>query len=511
MDAPINPDHYIVGPGDLFAVSTWTNTSSDFTFETTAEGSLIIPTVGEVRIGDRTLSDARKLIVGAIRKKYISQEPTVTLVRPRSVVVYVYGYVINSGRYVLYASDRVEKAIVRADGEAEENPGRVTPPSTEDLNRRQMIQEYRRMMSYRNIMLRRRDGSVIRVDLAKFHATGDDRWNPSLLEGDEIIVPRNDASNNTIGIYGGVNIPGRYEYVQGESLSDAVMLARGFNAKAVRDSLYLLRLNESKTGFVRKGFGFSSNQQTGTQVRLEPGDRVFVNQEREFRGDYHVTVEGEVQKPGMYPITRDQTRLSDAVTMAGGFTGYALLSAAEVQRLRRSAEEQEASLETQRNLMGMSTVEDTTYFRIVQKTRSARELVAVNLEELFVRGDSSQNVLLQDGDKIVVPSRQRTVYVYGQVVTPGYVPYLKASTISYYVLKAGGYTGGAQSGGAKIIKASSNQWLSPGETDVEEGDAIWVPKTPDRPFTYYLNVIGQTASILTTALTVVILILQLQK
>ncbi|MBF8248417.1 MAG: Periplasmic polysaccharide export protein, partial [Bacteroidetes bacterium] len=82
--------------------------------------------------------------------------------------------------------------------------------------------------------------------------------------------------------------------------------------------------------------------------------------------------------------------------------------------------------------------------------------------------------------------------------------------VGYYVSRAGGYTDYARSGDVMIIKRNTRQWLKPGETQIEDGDYIWVPKVSDRPFSYYLGVVSQTASIITGALTIVLLILQLK-
>ena len=81
----------------------------------------------------------------------------------------------------------------------------------------------------------------------------------------------------------------------------------------------------------------------------------------------------------------------------------------------------------------------------------------------------------------------------------------------HYVRKAGGYTDRAREGDVKIVKAKTKQWLSPRETAIESGDYIWVPKEIERPFSYYMNIIGQTASIVSVAVSVVLLVIQINK
>jgi len=130
---------------------------------------------------------------------------------------------------------------------------------------------------------------------------------------------------------------------------------------------------------------------------------------------------------------------------------------------------------------------------------------------LFGRGDSSQNVLIRDGDLILVPIAPKTIYVFGQVVSPGHIQYRPGETVDYYLRMAGGTTDRARESDIKIVKAKTRQWLSADDSPVEEGDYVWVPKEVERPFGYVLNVIAQSAAIVTAAVSVVLLGMELGK
>ncbi len=106
---------------------------------------------------------------------------------------------------------------------------------------------------------------------------------------------------------------------------------------------------------------------------------------------------------------------------------------------------------------------------------------------------------------------RKTVYVFGQVVTPGNVPYIQGERYKHYIEKAGGYTDNAKTGDVVIIKRATRQWLSPSDTEIEEGDCVWIPKVPERPSTYYWNIVGQLASIVSVAVSIVLLTIQLNK
>ena len=82
---------------------------------------------------------------------------------------------------------------------------------------------------------------------------------------------------------------------------------------------------------------------------------------------------------------------------------------------------------------------------------------------------------------------------------------------NYYIKQAGGVTGDGIHGDIRIIKAGSRQWLSTSETTIEDGDYVWVPKEPYRPFGYYMQVYSQIFSIVGTIATLVVLMVQLRK
>jgi len=91
------------------------------------------------------------------------------------------------------------------------------------------------------------------------------------------------------------------------------------------------------------------------------------------------------------------------------------------------------------------------------------------------------------------------------------VTFVKGEKYKYYIAKTGGLTDDAVSGDIRIIKGNSKQWLKPDETTVEEGDYIWVPKEPYRPFSYYVQIYSQLFGILGTLGTLTILVLQTKK
>jgi len=511
LEGPVDPDQYFVGPSDILSVNIWTSPPLNFSLTVTPEGTLIVPTVGEVRITDLTLSEAKKKVITEIKKKYLTGDPSVTLLSPRQISITVTGAVHYPGKYILYATDRVDNAIAMANKKQKD-----VVPETKDINlgkeiRKDIATQFdESYQTRRNIRVTRHTGEIVRADILQYYSTRDGRWNPFLREGDEVFVPRIDPKKNVFGVYGGVNVQGSFELAEGDNFLSAIELAYGFTSRAITDSIIVYRYDTDTGQQVFTSYNFNQVK-LGAQKNflLVPGDRIVVKELPDIREDYHVFVEGEVRYPGTYPIIKGNTKLSQVIAWAGGFTEYASLNAAQIIHSPLSMTEQQ--FDHIRSLRGGGIPEDTTYYAIESQLRANYEEVNVDFVDLFEKKDTTKDVVLQNGDWIRIPTIQKTVYVFGQVVLPGNVPFMKDEGFKYYIRRAGGYTDNARSGDVMIIKCGSRQWLSPSETKIEEGDYIWVPKDPIRPATYYWNIVGQTASIISVAVSIVLITIQLKK
>ena len=228
--------------------------------------------------------------------------------------------------------------------------------------------------------------------------------------------------------------------------------------------------------------------------------------------DYKVHVRGEVKMPGMYPITPDSTLLSEAVARAGGFTEFAYLPMAEVERkqLTPQGETIDVGREALMNLRMndlLVTPEERGYYDLEAHLR--RGTMAVDFVGLFEGNDASKDVHLKDGDFIFIPNSTRTVYVYGQVGRPGYVMYREGADVRYYIEQAGGFGEEASDGETRIIKNKTREWLDPSDAVIEPGDFIWVPKDIRYPTGYYVNLVSQAAGFISVVLSMTVIILQL--
>lgn len=517
MEGPVNVNTYVVGPSDLLNIAVWGPVALTYSIPVTPEGTLIIPTVGDVPVDGLTLVDVKRKVKELVRKKYSLGDVSVTLLSPRSFVVTLRGAVLRQGQFIASAVDRVEKILLQGASSVSPTPTVNIPAFTAEgegplarMDQLQVPQVDQRTDVYerastRNIILIRRNGDSVRVDIPRFYATSNDRNNPFLLDGDIIFVPQRNLSRNSVAVFGAVNAPGRYEFVEGDSLVAVIQIAQGVTKSADLEHVLISRVNDR--GDRADELEFNAKRILEGQqpdVPLQRGDGIVIPLIPSYRNVYSVTVAGEVNKPGVYPILRKGTKLSKIIHDVGGFTQDALLSGAVI--LRRDDESKDllgSQLYYLRNVRSQQlTIADSAYFYLDLKF--SRHPVVVDFVKLAQDRDSTQDVTLWEDDLIYVPSNHQTVLVHGQVRNPGYIPFIPAMDYRYYVQKAGGFSELAVTGDTRVIKKATLEWLDPSDTVIQPGDQIWVPKKPIREFstTFIMvrDILAVTASLATTVI-----------
>lgn len=492
----IDETEYVVGPGDTFQFQVPGVMSSPAYLVVSPEGTIVIPNTGEFPASGKTLAVVKK----EIRRSFKSRAPLMTLMTPRSFVVTVLGAVQKPGPYLANSVLRVDKAVSLANDQSMIDPPNRRPPAD---------------AATRRIILRRKNAPDHLVDLDRFYAFRDGNDNPFMREGDIIIVPPRTIEQSAVSVYGALNAPGQYEFREGDSLAAMLRIAQGLTPNADPSNVELTRFSpdggSSKTSVI-DATGILEG--TLPDLPLENKDRILVREKLDRRGDFKVHVRGEVRFPGMYPITRDSTLLSQVVERAGGFTEFAFLPMAELERRQVTADGAAVDLgrESMWNLRmsdQLVTPEERAYYDLESGLR--RGTIAVDFVGLFELRDASKDLNLKDGDVIFIPHSQRTVYVYGQVARPGYVVHNTGADVRYYIAQAGGYGEEAETGGTRVIKGKTREWLDPSDTTIEPGDYIWIPKDIRYPTGYYMNLISQAASFISVVLSMTVIILQLSK
>jgi len=428
-----------------------------------------------------------------------------------------------TGSFPAFISDRVDQLVTRLYLEARERAVRTS----NDPQIIRKVEDKLNNYSLRGIILKRNTGEEISVDLQRFRITGDFNYNPYLKNDDVLIFPANDISRNFFTITGAVNNPDVFFFVEGDSLSDAFELAMGVN-NAFEDVNKVLINRLSYDGETL----YTDTVDINSNIKLKRGDQIKVLAPNTQRKNYYVMVLGEVRNPGSFPITKNNTKLYNVLQSAGGFTEEASLRRAKLYtgnslavfleklygidladqpdledvKLRNTIVNLETML-----MYRMSNVypEDSTYFFLENQLRVLTEGSSLDFTKIDDAESDIASYIVKSGDVIIVPAIKKSVYVFGQVAKPGYVPLAEGKEFSYYISEAGGMGELAVPDEIMVIKGGSRYWISPYEQTVilEEGDYVYVPKKSLRSFrTYaaeYAIYIGMLGSIATVILLII--------
>jgi protein involved in polysaccharide export with SLBB domain len=388
----------------------------------------------------------------------------------------------------------------------------------------------------RDITLKRFTGEVIKLDLEKFRLTGDFKFNPYLKNDDVIIFPAFDFSTSFVEIIGAVNKEVKFQFVEGDGLSDALLFAGGINPSY--DNVKTAEISRLNSAGDKEEI---INAEINSNFPLKRGDRVRIladpNQKRIFKA----LVLGEVKNPGYVYLKQNGTALKEVIEKAGGLKETADLLRAEVIRNYSSLEmlkkyqltedylsspEKILLPETQLRMRQMQDVlslsrtnnlqlEDTLFFNVDNQLRVLRGESIIDFTKLSDPNSDESNFSVKDGDLILIPQPFDYVYVFGQVSKFGFVKHVEGKDYNYYVEKAGGKTEMAREDDDEIvvIKGKGKDWVTKEKEKLklEAGDYIYVPKIIPRNFNFYLSRIGSIAGIIGSAATIILLLVQFGK
>lgn len=497
IEGTVDLNEYIIGPNDVFQLGIFGYINQQIPLVVNPEGSVVIPTVGEIQVSGLILAEAKNNVIEKVKKRY-KAEISFNLITPRTFLVNISGLV--QGKYqathLTRASEMLRYILIDT-----LNYSRTYFEKMEEGRPENTI--FRTNLSVRNIQLIRKNGSVHKVDIYKYYLTNDDKYNPYLLEGDLLKIPNVLLEKNYITVMGAVQLGGAYEYSEGDDLETLIGLGRGFDSYAETDSIILFRPYENKAGLQIINLSFNNDK----DFKIKVFDRAFVKYKAEYQRMATVLILGEVNMPGYYPITFKNSKIRDIIEIAGGLKETAYLPLSILFRTwdaeYQAKDTAEVILNERANDLIISD-DDKRNFLIDVRTR--RNRVNINFSKLLFENDESQNIILEDKDIIYINDNKNIVYVFGQVNNEGYVSYKNGADADYYIEKAGGYTLAADESSTRVIKFNTRGYYKPGEIQIESGDFVYVSKTDKKPFSEIMTIISQIGGIILGVLTTYILI-----
>lgn len=533
------PENYRLGPGDQLGIYLGGKANEHFQLMVTTDGKLYIPTVGVIFVNGLTMKKFRQKLDQKLTAYYSNYTLNIMLISPKRIAVSVIGEVNAPGNYTGSALNTVLDFINMAQGPSLKGSLRHIQifRNNEIVSRIDLYDFLLRPRGHQYFLLQNGDkifipvlsssvtieGEVNREAIYELHPQNEERlyelielaggftglafrskikisnieqngephvryadlscWpecdsvnNPVLSNNDHIRIfsIKNTVPDQKVAIYGEVENPGIFDWEKNMHISDLVLQAGGLTRKAYVLTAEIAKIDPGQP--VRKQtFRLETSSM---DIVLEPDDQVFIRRIPDWQVGPLVNIQGEVQFPGYYPITPDSTRLSDIIRDAGGFTNEALVSESQLVR-KQTVMPEDKEYERLSN-MTRADMSETEYEYLVMKenTRNVNQIV-VDFTKIAHNNNPEEDVLLKDGDEIIIPKKPHVIFVTGRVSKPGGVMYNEGRNLDYYIQKAGGFTWDADRRRTKIIKTNGEILDDEDCQLLEAGDRIWVPREKD--------------------------------
>ena len=325
-----------------------------------------------------------------------------------------------------------------------------------------------------------------------------------LKENDVLFIPTRQEKivERTLTIRGEVQYPGVYQYADNETLEDFVLQAGGLTDKASTVNVMVSRrVMDSKAlrpdSVIAKTYtlslkdGFVIDGTPG--FKLMPFDEVMIRQSPAYVEQQNVSITGEVMFAGLYTLDHRNARLSELFKKAGGATDQAYLKGARIIRKANEQEKQrmEAVLkmqreEMQKNLLQLAASSNnssalTQSSKDVERTNiekfnvPSEYSVGIDLPEALANPGSDADIILREGDRLVIPQYNGTVKINGAVMFANTVAYEKGKKPSYYIDQAGGFAADALKSKAYIIYMNGKVAKLSHGAKVQPGSEIVIP------------------------------------
>ncbi|EFH6525600.1 TPA: polysaccharide biosynthesis/export family protein [Escherichia coli] len=446
-------DNYLIAPGDKLNIWIWGAVNFSNVVTVDNQGNIFIPDVGPINVKNVAASKVNNLVTSHISEVFTNNVNVyVNLLTATPVSVYVTGPVIRPGQYAGQSSDSVLYFLKRAGG-IDSDRG-----------------------SYRHIKVLRQNRVIQQIDLYEFMQQGK-MPKLSLKDQDVILV---EPQGPMINVAGKVRNPFRFELKNSTALGSelidyALPLAKVSHVGVIGDR-------------ASGPFSVYMPYKDFDRIQLSDGDKVLFNDDLHAQV-YDVQVMGSYRGPSYFTV-RKETRLHDLLNhipidpnMADYGSIYIMRKSVaarqkemledSLNRLERSVFTAPASSDGEASIR---TKEAELVMRFVEKARKIQPLGKVVVSDKGVIA----NILLEQGDQIVIPNKTDLIQVGGEVMMPQAVVYNKNASLEDYVAWAGGYTDRANDKRIAVVHANGLMEFKDGG-DVMPGDQILVmPKVDSK-------------------------------
>ncbi|MCH5320071.1 MAG: SLBB domain-containing protein [Paramuribaculum sp.] len=339
----------------------------------------------------------------------------------------------------------------------------------------------------------------------------------SIIEGDkpDIILQKNDVivipstleliKQGDLTINGLVTNPGNYPYAEGTTIEDLIVMAGGLLQGASTARVDVSRrivdpTSMKATNQTAKVYSFALKEglvlTDDPTFTLEPYDIVEVRRSPGYQEQKLVRVEGEVLFEGQYALQNRNERVTDVIKRAGGIVDGAYVRGARL--IRRMTDEEKMSRDESIRLI-KTQMDDSV--DINQLIISDFYSVGIELDKALENPGSYYDLVMKDGDRLIIPEDVSTVKISGEVMFPNTVGFVPGKDWKYYLNQAGGYGERAKKSKTFIVYMNGTVTKAKRGVKIEPGCQIVVPTKPAGTGTNWAQIIGYISSFATLGLT----------
>ena len=307
-----------------------------------------------------------------------------------------------------------------------------------------------------------------------------------------------------IEVTGEVNRPSVLSFREGMSIGDAILEAGGLRLVAERSNIEVTRIKMGEEDEISEVIHVQLNEDLSVTggFMIQPFDKIRVRRNSSFEPQISVMIEGEVNYPGQYDLTTRTERISDLLNRSGGLRELAYSKGAT---LIRRTENFEALSENQARIERLNKIKTRldssssilTENELIMKDRLAQQItnletndrtrsdqftnliknerlnnirernglesnvqvgnyesVGIRLDKILESPGGVEDLLLEDGDVIVIPKKSETVRLRGSVVFPATLKFDQGKKAKAYINRAGGFASRAKRKQTYVIYAN---------------------------------------------------------
>ena len=316
----------------------------------------------------------------------------------------------------------------------------------------------------------------------------------------------------TFTITGEVMSPGDYEYAANTTIQDLIVMAGGLRDQAslakVEVSRRILDPNATqKSNVIAQTFSFDLKDglvlNGNSGFVLEPYDVVHIYRSPAFSTARNIQVRGEVNYEGGHTLPHKNMRLSDAIQMAGGVTPNAYVHGARLMR-RMNADERQRQQSTLNAIRNILTERGDSISRD-QLQLGDTYSVGIQLDKALENPGGTYDIIIREGDEIIVPEYNATVRVSGDVFMPNTVSFIEGKNYKYYVNQSGGFGNRAKKSKTFIVYQNGTIGVAAQGAKPEPGCEIIVPSKKRRNPVNLASLVSMGTSLASLATMVVAL------